>query len=94
MFIDLVTRSKQALRLRFELARDLLRWILDCCSGVRAAGDLEEVVVVRGFVGRVRVCEEDCGEGGGEDGLRRFAGWKKSVRGLEEAIFIPFFTLK
>lgn len=52
---------------------------------MRAAGDLEEVV------GRVRVCEEDSGEGG-EDGLRRFAGWKKSVRVLEDAIFHPLFS--
>lgn len=59
---------------------------------MRATGDMEEVVAVRGLAGRVRVCEEDNSEGG-EDGLRRFAGWKKSVRVLEDAIFIPCFQL-
>lgn len=59
---------------------------------MRATGDMEELVAVRGLAGRVRVCEEDSGEGG-EDGLRRFAGWKKSVRVLEDAIFIPCFQL-
>lgn len=100
---DLATLSEQILRLRLDIASDLLNSILDCCSGVRLEEEEPPSVDLSSAwptdlqsgddsVRRDDLEESEGGEcGDGEAVFKRLAGWKKSTRVLEEAIFAPFW---
>lgn len=96
--MDLTTLCEQILILRLDFARNLLNSIRDFCAGVRPEG-LESGMSREDSDSGVEDNELDrvfatlkglscCGlEGSGEeDSFRRFAGWNRSIRVLEEAI--------
>lgn len=82
--VNLEILSEHILRLRFDLASNLLNSILDFCSGVRLDGEESLGTETKGFEALLR--EE--GEEGDEAVFKRLAGWKRSIRVFEEAIFL------